>query len=204
VAKTEFIANIRTAARLISPRVRADSPVDADQLQRGLERAALWLTPRAVDGFHIRDFGELPLDQQHCLERSVQAFKQVAEQVSPTGPASHDQVDKALHALSEILHVLAAYVSMDDESFRVARIIEDTHFPEYVRGFDWKLDEDSAGDEALWVWVVVDDAVASFPSFSAKAQEVQRLIASGLRDAGISRWPYVRFRAMSEVPYFYE
>jgi hypothetical protein len=62
-----------------------------------------------------------------------------------------------------------------------------------------KLDEDSAGEEALWVWVILDDKVVEDPvKFHSTATGVREAIQSELKRQGVARWPYIRFRSASE------
>ncbi len=61
MAKQDFLANIRIARNLFGhPRVETDSPgLNGPHIADVLARAAIWLTPKSVQGFDSNDFPEL-------------------------------------------------------------------------------------------------------------------------------------------------
>jgi len=84
LAKRDFLANFRIARNLFVH----SRPVDADRatvhtaaFADTLARAAIWLTPKSVDGFNAADFPELGLVRQAELQTAVQNFLAVATQV---------------------------------------------------------------------------------------------------------------------------
>jgi hypothetical protein len=84
----------------------------------------------------------------------------------------------------------------DDPEIRAIQdLLKKRPLPAAVKGIELEFGEDSTGDPAVWIWLLVDDDVA--PS-AAKLDELgrfQRGLLSDSIDAGLSHWPYVRFRA---------
>ncbi len=61
MSKQDFLNNFRIARNLfVHPRVTMDSShLEPHELEQKLARAAIWLTPRSVQGFNASDFPEL-------------------------------------------------------------------------------------------------------------------------------------------------
>ena len=199
MAKEEFIQNVRLARTLLDHRVEADHPsIDADQIARRLSRAALWLTPASVRGFDAADFPELSDASRDELERSVRAFREVAEQVPDDGPATAEQEAAASRSFHTILRVLDPYFPTPDELDRLRAAMKTVDFPDVVQTWDYEFGRDLAGDPAVRIWMVVDDEVADDPTFTATSTRLQREIHRSLQRAGLDRWPYVYYRTFSE------
>lgn len=71
--------------------------------------------------------------------------------------------------------------------------------PEFVKGFSFSFEEDLDGDPAVQVLVVIADGEVERPGFRAHLGTARAWIDAALLAAGIERWPYVTFRAESEV-----
>ena len=74
------------AASTVAPSVHADSEQVCNshrQISRRLARAALWMTPKAVEGYDPEDFRDLPEDQQEGLRNAVGEFEPLADSVPP-------------------------------------------------------------------------------------------------------------------------
>ena len=82
------------------------------------------------------------------------------------------------------------------DEIRVA--VKRATLPDTVQDVSYRLDVDASGMPAVWVWVVVDDDAPSRPDFPAMAADIRDSIRNALQQAGIERWPYVRFRTRSE------
>jgi hypothetical protein len=54
------------------------------------------------------------------------------------------------------------------------------------------------GDPAIWIWVILRDDIAGTAEILKHSQPVRTTIVQALREAGIDRWPYLRFRGQSE------
>jgi len=70
--------------------------------------------------------------------------------------------------------------------------------PSYVKDCKYRLDTDSSGDPAVWIWVIMTDTEVESPSFPSDRHSVKKSVVKLLRESGIERWPYVRFRSESE------
>src|SRR5688572_3868655 len=110
MALAEFLRNITTAAKFLSPTVASDSAsVDADAVEDMLTRAALWLTPAAVNGFDPNEFWSLSAAEKEALRTSVQRFRDLASSVPADGPAPPAIVAQALAAFVDILRRTGPY-----------------------------------------------------------------------------------------------
>ena len=68
------------AASTVAPSVHTDSEqLSARQISRRLARAALWMTPKAVEGYDPEDFRDLPEDQQEELRNAVGRIRAAGE-----------------------------------------------------------------------------------------------------------------------------
>lgn len=199
MAKVQFLKNLRRARNLFDHQVEVDSPgLDADLIARRLNSAVLWLTPSAIEGFDPDDFQELPTAQQEALTTAVNQFRDIAVSVPSNQPATDSQINDAIGAFQRILTLLKHCIELDQESDIIRRIISSLGLPEGVLTWEFEIGLDSTNDPALWLWIIVDDAVArssEFPEFSAA---VQNRIRRALRERQIERWPYIRFRTITE------
>jgi len=71
--------------------------------------------------------------------------------------------------------------------------------PEFVKNFHFEFDEDLDGDPAVSVWAIVGDGEAESADFPEHLKATRSWISTALSQTEIERWPYVRFRAESEV-----
>jgi hypothetical protein len=124
MAKSEFFSNVRTAVRSLAPRVEADNPyTDSTRLERALRGATVWLTPKAVEGFEIKDFGDLPPGERNALAEHVRKFLKVARTVAPQEAAAPEQLREAVPQFLDI--VVAVQKMMRDEWVAAARWLVD-------------------------------------------------------------------------------
>lgn len=200
----DFWINVRVGARLISPDVTADSPrIDSADIRRVLQGATIWLTPNSVKGFDERDFNFLDPDEREVLTRSVTRFREIAQRVPPDKPATDNDIQQALPEFQRIVEITAPNRYADPEAFKIGKILEKhigDRVPPSVLEMRFETGQDSNGGKGLWIWVVFKDEIANETDvLSANATAVKKLIADAVREAGIKRWPYVRFRAESEL-----
>ena len=180
-------------------RVQTDhAQLDPQQIARDLAGAALWLTPNAVKGFNPRDFRELSPELRERLAAQIERFVEVAKKVPPKGPASPQQLKAATPAFLQILEILRPYFPDRDELLKLREVLTKKKFP-FVESWDSEFGADSTGDPAIWIWVVVKDETAKQADFAELSSEVERSIREAIASSGISRWPYIRFRAISEL-----
>ena len=57
--------------------------------------------------------------------------------------------------------------------------------------------EDSTGDPALFVWVLLSDDTAESDQTWDRLQPIAQRVKALLREHGESRWPYIRFQTES-------
>jgi hypothetical protein len=199
MAKSEFLKNLRRARSLFVHRVGVDSSrLDAEAIRRRLASAALWLTPGTIEGFDPDDFHDLPPQERESLTTAVDRFREIAESVVGHQPATDAQVLDGTAAFQEILTLLSRYMELDRESDSIRRIIVSLDLPPEVLTFEVEIGDDSTGDPALWLWIIVDDDVANDAEFPKLSANIQDRIRHALRKADIERWPYIRFRTANE------
>jgi hypothetical protein len=205
--KYEFLQNLRTAAKFLSPDVSVTSPSqDATKLGGQLKRAAIWLTPSAVKGFRAKDFAGLPDADRQALQESVERFTQVAKQVPPAGPATAEQIRQALPAFERMLEILRPSLELDEKTRRVQgalrRLEERAEKGDQdlagVVSFDFGIGHDEDGDPLVWVWAIFEDPVAAALDFYPKTETVRRAVQDELRRSRIEDWAIVSVRTVSE------
>ncbi len=74
-------------------------------------------------------------------------------------------------------------------------ILKQQHFPYGIRHFDVEFGEDATGDPAVWISFPIEDdpdpSTEKLSNLNRLVHQVQDMI----REYGVTRWPYVRFRA---------
>jgi len=198
----DFWISVRLGAGLISPKASVDSAtLDANQMERILRGADLWLTPKAVEGFDEGDFGFLTPDERSRLAEHVTRFREIASTVPGNAPATNDQVRQALPELRAILEIIRPDKYGDPDAFVLGKRLEQQvqgDLPEWVRELRVETGHDASGDPALWVWVEVEDDAMTDEGFTRRIRQVKTLLENALRTISPDRWPYVRFRTVSE------
>jgi hypothetical protein len=194
MAREEFLRNLQTAARFVSPAEQVNGiRLDPQYLATVLRDTTTWLTPIAVEGFDPVDFPELSAEEKNQLERDVWTFRTAAEQVPPDASPNDQQVQAALLAFVSILTAMRPYL----DGFKIYDVLKRQPFPEYVQDFAVRIGRDSTGDPAVWIWVIIRDEVGG-KGFFKRVPEVEQRIEAALRRAHIDLWPYIRFRTESE------
>jgi hypothetical protein len=73
-------------------------------------------------------------------------------------------------------------------------------WPDYVKGVQFRFGNDSSGDPAVWIWLVLkDDVDIESPSVQAELSPVREAYRNAIQRAGIERWPYISVRTRSEA-----
>jgi hypothetical protein len=89
----------------------------------------------------------------------------------------------------------------DPEAEKISRAIWQAwwDYRDLVPSFDFQIGDDSTGDPAVWVWLVLDDGVnVEAAQTRARLDQLRGQIHESLRRAGITRWPYVRMQTRSD------
>ncbi len=200
MAKQDFLDNFRIARNLFyHPRVQRDSnQLDPKTIEHLVARAAIWLTPKSVNGFNPADFPELGLDRQRELQSAVQDFLTVAKQVPPNEPASPEQLGNARVAFAKMLEILQPYLPSPSDADEVEEALKDIPFPAWVVNWDYELGNDEDGAPAVWVNLFADESTAPRKEFGRLALQMNASIQRALSAMGSRRWPYVRMRTAVE------
>ena len=109
MALRDFWTKVQTGASLLSPTVTmiGSAPSDSAYLQKAIQHADLWLTPKTVEGFSEADFEFLSLDDKERLHKAVDGFLAVARQVPSNKPATTKQAQTASRYFQVILELLS-------------------------------------------------------------------------------------------------
>jgi len=167
-----------------------------------LRKSNMWLTPACVDGFDKQEFFFLPQEQQEQLAGLVGRFRQITSTVPPGGPATREQEDQALPMFLEIIQLLEFDRYGDAEAFRLGRQIENriaAFRPPSLVDLRFNTGLDHSGDPAIWIWAILSDESTDDDSkFFQTTEQVRNLLDAAARELAPERWPYVRFRTVSE------
>ncbi len=165
MAISEFWLNLKTAASLFAPAtVQTDSKqLDPNGIERTIDRAVIWLTPRSVAGYDPNDFMFLDEQKQADLRTAIERFLEVAKTVPGAKPAAREQETKARAAFGRILEILQPFQFHDPEAFRMQTLLWRelrSKLPQWVTDITCETGLDVAEDPAMWVWIHVTDAAA--------------------------------------------
>ncbi len=200
----EFWYHVRSAARLIAPKVVATSAtLNAGSLESDLEKADLWLTPGAVEGFALDDFSFLSEEERRILGDCVARFLEVARQVPNRGAASETQVKQARSSFAKILELVRFDKYDDVDAFvlgkRLEQALEQTdEMPTWVRAMRFESGLDSIGERALWIYLMVDDEILDVEHPFDAVREVYDLVGKYQRRVSPDWYPFIHFRTVSE------
>jgi hypothetical protein len=190
--------NVGLGANLISPRVSAAVPqVDANDLTERFQRADLWLTPRAVDGFDRSGFSFLSGVELDQLESLVVRFREIASTVNPTAPAPIDAVNGAGSKFLQIVLMLDLDRYEDDKAYRLGKLIKQAvapYRPSELAQLRFRTGPDHTGDPGLSIRTFLsDEPRMTEKQFLDSFQKMRRLLDPIARRIAPNRWPYLSF-----------
>lgn len=183
--------------------VSTAASIDAHRLDTDIRKADLWLTPQAVEGFDPGDFAFLAEGEHQALVDAVRQFRVVAQQVPSREPASLAQVEQAKSPFDQILAILRPEKYGDLDAFLLGKRLEQAldqtrERPVWVRDFVFESGLDTIGEQALWIWVLVDDEVLAVEHPADQVRDVIELVETCLRRITTRWWPFIHFRTVSE------
>jgi hypothetical protein len=83
----------------------------------------------------------------------------------------------------------------DGEARAIGDILQAHPWPVPVKGFELEFGEDSTGDPAVWIWLMIADDEQPSSQKMRELSQFRREVQSAITAAGVSRWLHVRFRA---------
>ncbi len=83
----------------------------------------------------------------------------------------------------------------DAASKRVGALLKKHGLPDGVHGFEIEYGEDSVGNPATWVWLIVDDDLKPSKKKIRRFVDLSTAVTRDLWAAFPDRRPYVHFRA---------
>lgn len=93
-------------------------------------------------------------------------------------------------------------MSLPNESERIRTTLESVpaSLPSHPKVVEtrFELGTDEAGDPAVYVVVLLDDSTSDADWVSSKLEPIAQRVRAALHEAGIARWPYVRFARPSD------
>lgn len=199
--KLDFILALRRAASMLNPHVVTDTPDhSSEDFGRALRRAALWLTPGVVKDYDPSFFPELHEPELSQLTENVQAFKKLAEEVPARCLPTEPLYTSALKHLTAILDLLRPYLMLDTRMFQAWIAVDEalSELPQVLAVFP-RIDEDSSGEESVFIDVILDDVLSpESKDFSLVTREAKDRARKAINAALPGHWPYVDFHSKSE------
>ena len=83
-------------------------------------------------------------------------------------------------------------------SLEIREMLEQAHVSDQITAYLVRTGEDSTGDPAVKIWVILNDEAGESPDFGAETADISEQVVAVLRDQHVDLWPYVRFRTRSE------
>jgi hypothetical protein len=205
MALQDFWMSVRRAAGpIVRPTHVVDLPrLDPNEIGRTLRGAStLWLTPRAVAGFDVKDFEFLSQAERRRLAKLVKDFRTLTSRGNPKEPATEDVVERALDLFRDILLLLEFNRYEDPEAYRLGKQIEQAikdQWPAELAELRFSTGLDHAGDPGIWIWVfVTEEASVTDDQFLEHAKKLRHWLDSIAREVAPERWPYLSFRSIEE------
>ncbi len=200
MAKQEFLAHLRVARHLFFHMLvpKDDPSIDSQALERMMGRAALWLTPKSVEGFEGDDFPELGVACQAELAAAVREFADVASQALLADAATCDQLLRGEKTFTTILRLLQFHLPSPPEGQKLEEALKTVSFPSWIANWDYEFGSNADGEPSIRVMLFADEQVAPRAQFGRVANRLNTDILHALMAFGIVRWPYVHMRTIQE------
>jgi hypothetical protein len=84
-----------------------------------------------------------------------------------------------------------------EEARRIHSLVKANTNPQEVRGFELKFGRDSTDNEALWVYLLVENDLNPSTQKISRLNEQAKKVRSALLNANLRFWPYVDVRGRS-------
>jgi len=198
----EFRERVRIAACFLSPATWADpAHPSPDDVKRAAQMADIWLTPAAVRSYEETDFDYLPRAQQVELSAAVAEFRRVAVNAPLGVPATQAQVDEAFPQLLTIMRIMPPDGGNRDAQKIREAVWAATRGRDWLVAFDVHLMEDHAGQDAVWVRLVVDSNAIDLLTreFQHRKNDIRAEIWSNFDKTGVTRWLYLGIWGRDEI-----
>jgi hypothetical protein len=162
-----------------------------------------WPTPQAVEGFDRDDFWYLPKDQQQQLAGLVEEFASIVRpMVHDFGTWKGESLKRAEEILRSVMEIMELGNHRDALEFRVSKIVElcrkRLKNGDDVSDIRFQIEEDSTGEPALWVWVILEDEATKGNRFFEITRQIRSDLTRMLRAYGVELRPFIHFRSRSE------
>lgn len=176
----------RFAALLLRLWKYRESTRQPDELNENAKKHwRLWLLPEVVSGIEPETHHELTDEQRRVLADHIQTYRAIAERAGTTPPTESDlrQARDALLAVYRAVPHLMTGRLPEKELAVIDRALNHPTARKRVVCYDFKAGNDWSGDEAVWVWVIVEDGVPDDPTWQADWQVIQTEMARAIDGA---------------------
>jgi len=204
--KLDFISRLRAVASVLGPVAPgiSNEPVNGGAPDPSTRSAGVWFSPKVVDGFEPSFFPELSLIDQQNLATSVDDFRALTSR-PPSGAPDALVQERAKQDLIQIVSILRPYVLPNEATLAIWRsLYSSLSSLDYVVAVFPEIEEDSSGEDAVFVTVVLDDSVLGSEDFSDKVERARSMAKAAVRAQTNEQWPYIEFRSLSEHREFVE
>jgi hypothetical protein len=205
MAFEDFWISVRRAAGPIARQARVvDLPrLDPNEIDRTLRaEPTMWLTPRAVAGFDVKDLDFLPQAERRRMAKLVKDFQTLTSGLNPKDRAADEVVERALAMFRDIIVLLEFNRYEDPEAFRLGKQIEQAikaQWPEELAELRFSTALDHTGDPGIWIWVfLTEEASTTDDEFLENAKRLRHWLDTIAREIAPERYPYLSFRSIAE------
>ncbi|MFN0051099.1 MAG: hypothetical protein ACKV0T_02850 [Planctomycetales bacterium] len=194
MAIQEFWESLRTAEDQLNSEPNSARQKDS---RSGIRT---WLNPLSVYGFDERDFAFMDAEDRNQISKNVTEFRRIAEAVAKQPSVAADQVAQARSCLQDVIDALSTDdgLSTSPELFVIQSLLNRLRGEDGIVEFDASLYLDSTGDEAVEIWVIVDDEVPRSPDYYTNTARIREKIRQAFRRLKIRHWPYIHFQTATE------
>ena len=86
----------------------------------------------------------------------------------------------------------------ETDAVEIRRSLDQAQISNRVDHYVVVTEEDSTGDPAIRIWVILKDAYGESQELDSDSTRIERRIFAVLRESGVESWPYVHFRTKTE------
>jgi hypothetical protein len=166
---------------------------------KNFARTAIWFTPKSVAGFDADDFPELSEFNRMALKNAVDEFLLAVDKVPATSLATSAQLADAMRCFEQLMQILEPYLAFPDEVAAIERaLVMLLPLPDWIVNWDFELHPDAGDVPAVYFTFYVDEERAPKSELGRTASALTSKLREVLRVHGLDRWPYVRFRSITE------
>ena len=153
----------------------------------------------------MKDYRDADLDfltpgERATVNRAITEFRELTASLPSGVLPSAEQVEQGYTLIGQVNNILAPHFGEEPDLRRMADATRGIQWPEYVLWSDVRLGNDSTGDPAAWIWLVLkDDVEIESGEVQDELARLREAYRNALQRGGIDRWPYISVRTRSEA-----